>query len=132
MTSEADRWFDDAAGPVVRPYAMTRGRTSHAAEDRLDMIALVITEEGIGGPDGVAALDHTLSPEHVEILTRCQVQPVSVAELATELDLPVGVLRVLIGDLLDAGLVRVARPVPPAELVDESVLRGVIDGLRAL
>jgi hypothetical protein len=33
---------------------------------------------------------------------------------------------------MDAGLVRVARPVPPAELVEEDVLRQVIEGLRAL
>ena len=36
MTSESDRWYDDAAGPVVRPYAMTRGRTSNAAETKID------------------------------------------------------------------------------------------------
>ncbi|AEW93107.1 MULTISPECIES: DUF742 domain-containing protein [Streptomycetaceae] len=129
MSSEADRWFDDAAGPVVRPYAMTRGRTSHAAEDRLDLIALVFTDEDTEDPGD---LDHTFSPEHLDILHRCQAEPVSVAELAAELDLPVGVLRVLIGDLLDDGLVRVTRPVPPAELPDENILRDVINGLRAL
>lgn len=132
MTSEADRWFDDAAGPVVRPYAMTRGRTSHAAEERLDLIALVITEEHADGSEESAALDNTLAPEHVQILANCRTEPTSVAELAAGMDLPVGVLRVLIGDLLDSGLVRVARPVPPAELVDESVLKDVIDRLRVL
>ena len=45
MTSESDRWYDDAAGPVVRPYAMTRGRTSHAAEAKLDLIALVMSQD---------------------------------------------------------------------------------------
>lgn len=65
--------------------------------------------------------------------SRCRRQePLSVAELAAELDLPVGVVRVLIGDLLDAELVHVSRPVPPAELPDEKVLREVIEGLRAL
>ncbi|MEU7606468.1 DUF742 domain-containing protein, partial [Streptomyces sp. NPDC041003] len=38
----------------------------------------------------------------------------------------------LIGDLVDEELVHVTRPVPPAELPDESILREVIDGLRAL
>lgn len=132
MTSETDRWYDDAAGPVVRLYAMTRGRTSHAAEDRLDLIALVITEGHVDDAEEAGTLDLTLAPEHVEILTRCRLEPMSVADLAAALDLPVGVLRVLIGDLMDAGLVRVARPVPPAELVDQSVLRAVIEGLRAL
>lgn len=132
MTLEADGWYDDAAGPVVRPYAMTRGRTSHTAEDRLDLIALVITERHADGAEETSTLDHTLSPEHLDILERCRTEPMSVADLAAALNLPVGVLRVLIGDLMDAALVRVARPVPPAELVDEGVLRAVIDGLRAL
>ncbi|GAA1599429.1 hypothetical protein GCM10009678_94740 [Actinomadura kijaniata] len=42
------------------------------------------------------------------------------------------VVRVLIGDLAEEELVHVTRPVPPAELPDESILREVIDGLRAL
>ncbi|MCB5910619.1 DUF742 domain-containing protein [Streptomyces pinistramenti] len=122
------RWFDDEAGPVVRPYAMTRGRTRTAAEGRLDLIALVIAESRADGSVG----DQTLSPEHVDIVELCRQAPLSVAELAAELDLPVGVVRVLIGDLLDGDLVHVSRPVPPAELPDEKVLREVIDGLRAL
>ncbi|MGW5851190.1 DUF742 domain-containing protein [Streptomyces sp. NPDC055254] len=121
-------WFDDEAGPVVRPYAMTRGRTSHAGQHRLDLIALVVAEPAADDP----VWDMTLSPEHAHILGLCRERPQSVAELAAELDLAVGVVRVLIGDLVDDELVRVTRPVPPAELPDESILREVIDGLRAL
>lgn len=157
-----DRWFDDAAGPVVRPYAMTRGRTrSSSDEARLDLIALVIAqsrdgegdakpqengdgkgenhegaageENGGGSQDNADVLaDNSLAPEHVDIVVQCRRAPQSVAELSAELDLPVGVVRVLIGDLIDADWVRVSRPVPPAELPDESILREVIDGLRAL
>ncbi|MGP3981828.1 DUF742 domain-containing protein [Streptomyces sp. KR80] len=126
------RWFDDEAGPVVRPYAMTRGRTRAVAEHRLDLIAVVVAQTSADSPDGFAAADHSLTPEHVEILDLCREEPQSVAELAGELDLPVGVVRVLIGDLIDEELVRVAPPVPPAELPDEGVLREVITGLRAL
>ncbi|MFF7475498.1 DUF742 domain-containing protein [Streptomyces sp. NPDC008092] len=121
-------WFDDEAGPVVRPYAMTRGRTTSTAQHRLDLIAVVVTEPHVDDPDD----DRTLSPEHVDIVELCRGAPQSVAELASELDLPVGVVRVLIGDLVDGELVHVNRPVPPAELVDESILRDVINGLRAL
>ena len=39
---------------------------------------------------------------------------------------------VLVGDLVADALVHVTRPVPPAELPDESLLREVINGLRAL
>ncbi|MFF5449586.1 DUF742 domain-containing protein [Streptomyces sp. NPDC012888] len=121
-------WFDDEAGPVVRPYAMTRGRTSHSARHRLDLIALVVAEPAAEDP----VWDLTLSPEHADILWLCRERPQSVAELAADLDLPVGVVRVLVGDLVDDELVHVTRPVPPAELPDESILREVIDGLRAL
>ncbi|MEV3859613.1 DUF742 domain-containing protein [Streptomyces sp. NPDC050095] len=129
QTQETHHWFDDDAGPVVRPYAMTRGRTSSAAQHRLDLIAVVVAQVR-GGADPVA--DQTLSPEHVDIVELCRDSPQSVAELAAELDLPIGVVRVLIGDLVDDELVHVTRPVPPAELPDESILRDVIDGLRAL
>ncbi|RZB20177.1 DUF742 domain-containing protein [Streptomyces sp. F001] len=121
-------WFDDEAGPVVRPYAMTRGRTSHAAQHRLDLIAVVVTEPHADDPEA----DPALSPEHVDIVALCREAPQSVVELAAELDLPIGVVRVLIGDLVDAELIHVTRPVPPAELPDENILRDVINGLRAL
>ncbi|NEB06227.1 DUF742 domain-containing protein [Streptomyces sp. SID13726] len=121
-------WFDDEAGPVVRPYAMTRGRTTSVGQHRLDLIAVVVAEPHTDDPDG----DHSLSPEHVDIVDRCRDTPQSVAELSSELDLPIGVVRVLIGDLVDSEWVHVNRPVPPAELPDESILRDVINGLRAL
>ncbi|MER6030284.1 DUF742 domain-containing protein [Streptomyces sp. NPDC001851] len=123
-----NHWFDDEAGPVVRPYAMTRGRTTSPAQHRLDLIAVVVTEPDAGDPE----TDPTLSPEHVEIVGLCRDEPQSVAELAAELELPVGVVRVLVGDLVHTELVHVTRPVPPAELPDESILRDVINGLRAL
>ncbi|CDR15423.1 DUF742 domain-containing protein [Streptomyces iranensis] len=124
----AARWFDDAAGPVVRPYAMTRGRTRSAAEEKLDLIAVVVADSAAHR----TVADQTLSPEHIDIVELSRDSPQSVAELAAELDLPIGVIRVLIGDLLHAALVRVSRPVPPAELPDERILREVINGLRAL
>ncbi|MEV6026773.1 DUF742 domain-containing protein [Streptomyces sp. NPDC052036] len=124
----SSHWFDDEAGPVVRPYAVTRGRTSHGVQHRLDLIAVVVTEPQVDHPEA----DPSLSPEHVDIVELCRDAPQSVAELAVELDLPVGVVRVLVGDLVDEDLVHVSRPVPPAELVDESILRDVINGLRAL
>ncbi|MFF0012540.1 DUF742 domain-containing protein [Streptomyces sp. NPDC005374] len=121
-------WFDDEAGPVVRPYAMTRGRTTSTGQHRLDLIAVVVAEPDTDDPEG----DHSLSPEHVDIVDLCRETPQSVAELSSELDLPIGVIRVLIGDLVNSEWVHVNRPVPPAELPDESILRDVINGLRAL
>lgn len=125
---DSQHWFDGEAGPVVRPYAMTRGRTSTATRHRLDLIAIVIPEPKADDP----GRDQMLSPEHVEIVDRCNDSPQSIAELSASLDLPVGVVRVLVGDLVEDAIVHVTRPVPPAELPDVSILRDVIDGLRAL
>ncbi|GAA2970922.1 DUF742 domain-containing protein [Streptomyces lactacystinicus] len=124
------RWYDDEAGPMVRPYAMTRGRTG-AGEQQFDLIAVVVTEP----PDPTllpGVPEPPVGPEQAHILALCRGTPLSVAELAADLDLPVGVVRVLLGDLLTAGLIRVRRPVPPALLPDERILQEVIRGLRAL
>lgn len=124
------RWYDEEAGPLVRPYAMTRGRTG-AGEQQFDLIAVVVSEL----PDPALAPDvpePPVGPEQARILGLCRGTPLSVAELAADLDLPAGVVRVLLGDLLTAGLIRVRRPVPPALLPDERILQEVIHGLRAL
>ncbi len=107
---------------------MTRGRTSSASRHRLDLIAIVVPEPAADDP----GRDQMLSPEHVEIVELCSELPQSIAELASAMDLPVGVVRVLIGDLVEDELVHVTRPVPPAELPDVNILREVINGLRAL
>ncbi|WP_121828502.1 DUF742 domain-containing protein [Streptomyces sp. S1] len=123
------RWYDSDAGPLVRPYAMTGGRTKPGpGHVRFDLIALVVVDDDPPGP----AEESLLGPEHRSLLALCRVETQSVAELAADADLPVGVVRVLLGDLLESGFVRVSRPVPPARLPDERILREVIDGLRAL
>jgi Protein of unknown function (DUF742) len=74
-----------------------------------------------------------LGDEHVSLLDLCRMSgPLSVAELAADADLPLGVVRVLLGDLLDAGRIRLTRPTPPAELPDVALLSHVIAGLKSL
>ncbi|MET9112338.1 DUF742 domain-containing protein [Streptomyces zhihengii] len=123
------QWYDADAGPLVRPYAMTGGRTRPGPSNvRFDLIALVVVDERTA-PDAEESL---LGPEHRTLLALCRCETQSVAELAADADLPVGVVRVLLGDLLEAGHVKVSSPVPPARLPDERILREVIEGLRAL
>ncbi|MFF5172273.1 DUF742 domain-containing protein [Micromonospora sp. NPDC000089] len=128
MAGEGDtaheRWVDDHAGPVVRPYAVTRGRARPAA-GTFDLISLVTaTVPEVGEAAG-------LGPEHVAIVALCQ-RVQSVAEVSARLDLPVGAVRVLLGDLVERGLVRVREPGAGGALTDESIFEAVIDGLRAL
>ncbi|MFM9694155.1 DUF742 domain-containing protein [Streptomyces europaeiscabiei] len=123
------RWYDNEAGPLVRPYAMTGGRTRSGPNGaRFDLIALVSLDTGAPGADD----DTLLGPEHRALTELCRTETQSVAELAAGADLPVGVVRVLLGDLLELGRVTVSRPVPPAQLPDERILREVIEGLKAL
>jgi Protein of unknown function (DUF742) len=117
-------WLDEDAGPVVRPYAVTGGRTRpHAGE--FDLIALVVATQP------VSALGLGLAPEHVAIVRLCQ-HPLSVAEISAHLDLPVGIVRVLLGDLLDEGLILTHQPPPASQPPSQRLLNAVINGLRSL
>lgn len=124
MSPPEDRWLDEDAGPVVRPYALIRGRTRPAGKS-LDVIAMVITVRG-SWPDPV-----DLEPEHYAVLRLCTL-PTSVADLAADLDLPLGVVQILLSDLRERSLVTVHHPVPPARLPDPQILKEVVDGLRRL
>ena len=117
-------WVDEEAGPVVRHYAMTSGRT-RPTRGEFDLITLIVAARSITGGDT------GLQPEHSAIIRLCQ-RPVSVAELSTHLDLPVGTVRVLLGDLLDRGFIRTRSPVPAAQLPTQRVFKAVLDGLRSL
>jgi hypothetical protein len=102
----------------VRPYALTGGRTQ--ARHPLLVETLVTANRREPGQDA------TLPPEARAIYAFCSTRR-SIAEIAAVLSLPLGVVRVLVGDLADAGRVRihpVAAVVPRRELL-ERVLRGL-------
>src|SRR4051812_22720908 len=117
-------WLDQEAGPVVRPYAMTQGRVAPSG-DQFDLVAFVVATV----PD--TAADASLQPEHHAIVAAAW-EPVSVVELASTLDLSVGVIRVLLGDLRSAGLISLYEPPAAAQPHDVDVLKAVVNGLRAL
>jgi hypothetical protein len=71
-----------------------------------------------------------LGPEHRRLLDLCR-RPTAVADVASDTDLPLGVVRVLIGDLRERGLISISGPSDQGNAA-ESVLRSVLDGLRAL
>ncbi len=109
---------------MVRPYAMTRGRTGPAAGTSLGMIDVVVAE-GVQPPAGVR-----LGPEHRQILALCW-EPMTVVDLASDIDLPVGVVRVLLSDLSQHGMIRILAT-PRGPVTNERLLRDVLDGLHAL
>jgi Protein of unknown function (DUF742) len=119
--SEEDGWYDEAAGPLVRPYAITGGRTP-AASERLDLSTQVKAVRPEQEPTG-------LGPEHLAIVQLCR-RPVSVAEIAVYMKVPLGVVRVLCGDLIQRGLVITRSPAQrPAQAPDHETLQAVLDAL---
>ena len=108
---------------VVRPYVLTGGRTKPAGP----VLALESTVHATSSPP-----IHTVpaTPENTRIL-ELSVDPVSIAELAGRLTLPVGVVRVLVDDLTTVGAVTVDQPTPAAA-TDVGLLERLLDGIRAL
>jgi hypothetical protein len=127
MTRFEQTWDDDA-GPLVRPYTLTRGRT-RAAHDNLTLITLVTSVGPEPEPDDRDSAG--LHPEQVDILRLCR-QPQAVAEVAALLQLPVSVVKILIGDLMTAGRVTARAPLSMAQAPNAELLRKVRDGLGRL
>src|SRR6266568_3157648 len=118
-----DRSPGTGPGPVLRPYMLVRGRTRPTGE-WLDVISMVCSQR-------VPAVEPAdLEPEHLEVIRRCR-GAMSVADLASALGLPLAVVRILVADLRDRGLVKIRRPRSEG-LADIRLLREVADGLRRL
>ena len=114
-----------ASNPLVRPYAMTGGRTRPRYQ--LAIEALVHT----------TAQPHQMQgqlPEHQRICTLCR-EIKSVAEISALLTIPLGVARILVADLAEAGLVAIHQPGGDENAggqPDVTLLERVLSGLRKL
>jgi hypothetical protein len=125
MPSNDEQWLDAEAGPVVRPYALTKGRTRHSGE-AFDLVATV------SATYARAADPTVLGPEHISVLQLAQA-PTTVVDIASDVDLPLGVVRILLADLRELGLVVIRAPrSTKAQRVDKNTLREVLHGLRGL
>lgn len=113
------------SGPV-RPYVITGGR-SRSTRPELAIESLVSALPDAPGLPGHAPLNR----EHRRILGLCR-SLLSIAEVAAHLGLPLGVVKVLVGDLWDLGAVQVLPPVPQAERLPTTLLEEVLVGLRQL
>src|SRR6266508_2395750 len=110
----------------VRPYAMTGGRTRPTRDD-LEIEALVSTTSGELTPK----LTPKLTVEQRAIAALCH-DILSVAEISARLRLPLGVIRVLVGDMADDDLVMIHRPAQTGGRPDLALLERVLYGLRAV
>ncbi|KYK15525.1 MULTISPECIES: DUF742 domain-containing protein [Streptomyces] len=111
--------------PLVRPYAMTGGRTRPRYQPAIE--ALVHT----------TAQPHQMQgqlPEHQRICNLCR-EIKSVAEVSALLTIPLGVARILVADLAEAGLVAIHQPGGDENAggqPDVTLLERVLSGLRKL
>ena len=109
----------------VRPYALTGGRTRSANDLPIETIVKA-TLRGL-------SLTSQLTLERKRIVTMCMV-PLSIAEISAHMHIPLGVARVLVGDMSAEALLETNR-MPVARLGDRpdiKLLERVLDGLQAL
>lgn len=123
MTAGDDEvWLDDEAGPLIRPYTVNAGRTRPTVE--LGLLSLVVTT-GRANPGA--------DPEHVKVLELCQT-PISVAEVAAYIRLPVMVTKVLLADLVDCGAIATwaSSSSSSSHVADRVLLEKLLDGLQRI
>ena len=123
-----ESWKRRQSGPVVRPYAVTGGRTEPADGAVLDLIAVVVATSAAARSSGEPS---RRTPEHRKIISLAQ-QPTTVADIASGTRLPVGVVRVLLADLIMLGAIKVVRQRPARDVPSDDLLREILNGLRAL
>ena len=113
-----------ADAQMVRPYAWTRGRTKSTVDMRIETMVST-SEHG----ENIEALTQT---EHRSIAEICG-EPRSVAEVATLLAVPLGVAKVLLGDMAGLGLVIVHKTATGgANKAHLMLMERVLSGLRRL
>ncbi len=122
-----DAWERDVDGEpsLVRPYILTAGRTDSAVNLPLEApIETVPDDKPLQWPG---------NDVRGQILKLCSDHP-SVADIAARLSLPLGVARVLIGDLVTQGYLRVHATLDDAATLDErrELIGRTLRGLRAL
>jgi hypothetical protein len=114
---------DDGAvtGRLIRPYAMTGGRTT--AETEISLEAQIQASSRASHHLGAYRWEAAKVVELVQ-------SPMALIEIAARLQIPIGVARVLVADLLSDGAV--VLHVPQKTQSFASLLERVLDGVRNL
>ena len=120
---EDDEMFDEDEQneSLVRAFTLTGGRTQNKE------VAVPIQSVVCQSQASLAA-PPTLAPVESEIW-RVAGDRLSSAEISYRLELPLGVVRVLVGDLVTAGLVTVGKTTATG---NAQLVRRLIDGVRSL
>ena len=123
---EQDSDVEQPAASVVRPYTLTAGRTRSRVEVALEA-TVVLTPEG-------RARHWPAHDPAGRIVTLCESDQLSVAEIAARAGLAVGVAKVLVGDLAADGTVQLQQTITDSTSSDEriSLIERTLRGLRDL
>ncbi|CAM3054987.1 DUF742 domain-containing protein [Skermania piniformis] len=110
---------------MVRPYSFTAGRTRPKVDLAVEALVQSLPES--------QERRHELSNVEVAIVDMSQKSP-SVAEVASWLGMPLGVVRVLVGDLVAAGHVRVHATLQEdsSDADRRDLIERVLSGLRGI
>lgn len=115
-----------SGGRVVPVFAVTGGRTRSTGTDLPIESLVTLTEQ--------ASLGGDLQMEY-RIIVQLAVRPVSLVEIGAALRIPVGVARVLVSDLAEAGYLEVHVPQAVADGTGggpaPEILERLLEGLRA-
>lgn len=111
----------DDYGQRRRPYTLVGGRTARRADFRVEALISAVARE----PEWVAGL----LPHLRTVYELAAQRRVSVAEVSPLVNMPLGVVRVLIADLVDGGHLEVHQT---DERPDRKLLERVLRGLRDL
>jgi hypothetical protein len=116
---------DDVPALRVRSYVLTGGRTRSNADLPLETLVKVT-------PQGTSAAPR-LALERKKIISLCT-RPLSIAEVSAHLSIPLGVARVLVGDMAEEGFLTSYKPqhATTGDRPDLKLLERVLDGLQAL
>jgi hypothetical protein len=124
LPADEDAW--EVGAGVIRPYLFTRGRTRPA--ERTLAVETMLVARGAYGWSTV----RDLALEQRKILELCQA-PRSVAEVAAKLSIPLGVVRVVLADLIEAQLLEVRSPRTDRDLAaDVELLQRLIARVKAI
>jgi Protein of unknown function (DUF742) len=116
--------FDpDCEVTLVRSYLMTGGRVAPSMDLAYEAL-LSTTARGVAALEGLAF-------ERQAIARLCRFEPQSVAEVSAKLSVPIGVVRVLAGDLVSESLLDVQAATENVA-DDVSLILRLIEGVRAL
>ena len=122
--ADAAQADQDPGASAVRPYTWTRGRTKSG----FDLAIETLLSTSRRGREQMGMLQ----VEHRAVAELCG-EARSVAEVAALLSLPLGVARVLLGDMAGLGLVTVHQTASSAgNAPDLALMERVLSGLRRL